>query len=297
MSEQQPPDEQAPEEQRRKRRRWRVHLDSVKAEWPVSGGLTLGGTGFLGALLVVLLWWVFHHQSQVEIPAPVGTAIPSSSSTPSPEAQLPLPSPEAQLPLPSPEAQLPLPSPEAQLPLPSPEAQLPLPSPEAQLPLPSPEAQLPSPEAQLPLPAPAPRPVRVPSVVGYGLVSAQQILARSGLGIGSVTQEESSQRAAGAVLQTSPMAGTVVQPGSRVNVVIAKAPAPRPVRVPSVVGYGLVSAQQILARSGLGIGSVTQEESSQRAAGAVLQTSPMAGTVVQPGSRVNVVIAKAPVLR
>lgn len=46
MSEHQPHDDQVPEEQQRKRRRWWVRLDNVKAEWPVSGGLTLAGTGF-----------------------------------------------------------------------------------------------------------------------------------------------------------------------------------------------------------------------------------------------------------
>jgi hypothetical protein len=56
MTAPQPPDEQASEEEQRRRRRWRVRLDNIKAEWPVSGGLMLAGTGFLGVLFVVLAW-------------------------------------------------------------------------------------------------------------------------------------------------------------------------------------------------------------------------------------------------
>lgn len=72
MTEQQPPDEKAPDEQRRTRRRWRVRLDGIKADWSVSGGLTVAGTGFVGALLVVLGWLFFQQQSQVEVPDLVG---------------------------------------------------------------------------------------------------------------------------------------------------------------------------------------------------------------------------------
>jgi hypothetical protein len=56
MAEPQPPDQQVPEEEPRRRRRSRVRLDNIKAEWPVSGSLTLAGTGFIGVLFVVLVW-------------------------------------------------------------------------------------------------------------------------------------------------------------------------------------------------------------------------------------------------
>jgi hypothetical protein len=46
--------------------------ESIQAAWPVSGGLTLTGIG-IGAIFVVLGWWLFHQQKeQVEIPDLVG---------------------------------------------------------------------------------------------------------------------------------------------------------------------------------------------------------------------------------
>lgn len=73
--EQQPRDEQQQprdDEQQQKRRRWRLRLDGLKAEWPLSGGLTLAGTGFIAAVIVVLAWWIFQQQTQVEIPNLIG---------------------------------------------------------------------------------------------------------------------------------------------------------------------------------------------------------------------------------
>ncbi len=66
-------EERSGDEQQRKQRRWRLRLDGVKAEWPVSGGLTLAGSGVVGAVLVVLVWWIFGQpQSQIEVPDMVG---------------------------------------------------------------------------------------------------------------------------------------------------------------------------------------------------------------------------------
>lgn len=66
-------EQQHPDEQQRKRRRWRVRLDDIKVEWPVSGRLTL--TGFILALfLIVLIWWVFPQKSHVEVPDLAGTS-------------------------------------------------------------------------------------------------------------------------------------------------------------------------------------------------------------------------------
>jgi beta-lactam-binding protein with PASTA domain len=133
----------------------------------------------------------------------------------------------------------------------------------------------------------------VPNVVGYDQAIAQQILTQQGFSIGTITQQESNQRAR-TVLQTTPTAGTQAQSGSRVNLVIAKTVVLR--SVPNVVGYDQAIAQQILTQQGFSIGTITQQESNQRAR-TVLQTTPTAGTQAQSGSRVNLVIAKAPVIR
>jgi uncharacterized membrane protein YgcG len=78
-------EERSDDERQKKRRRWRLRLDSVKAEWPVSGGLTLGGSGFVGLVVVVLAWWIFHQpQSQVQPTAAEVQREPISSAGPNP---------------------------------------------------------------------------------------------------------------------------------------------------------------------------------------------------------------------
>ena len=150
----------------------------------------------------------------------------------------------------------------------------------------SPPVVVPPPVVQPP-PAPALRPV--PDVVGFDQSRAGRVLAQDGLGIGSVIEQESNQQP-GAVLRTDPRAGTTVAPGSTVDLVVAR---PRQIAVPSVVGLDKASAERVLVKDGLRVGSVTEQESTQKA-GTVLRTDPRAGTTVAPGSTVNLVVAKPP---
>ncbi|MGH3850586.1 MAG: PASTA domain-containing protein, partial [Pseudonocardiaceae bacterium] len=135
------------------------------------------------------------------------------------------------------------------------------------------------------------RQVLVADVVGFDRVRAEQVLSEQGLRVGTVTEEVSEQRAH-TVLRTSPSAGTAVLPGGAVDLVLAKASVPSK-RVPNVVGFGRSVAEWMLVANGFKVGSVTEEESS-KSPDSVLRSNPVAGTEVQPGSTVDLVVAKAP---
>jgi beta-lactam-binding protein with PASTA domain len=90
------------------------------------------------------------------------------------------------------------------------------------------------------------------------------------------------------VLRTDPRAGAAVWPGSSIDLVVAKQ-----VKVPNVVGMDQARAERMLSAEGLSGGSVKEEESN-RPPGTVLRTIPEAGSVVGPGSTVDLVVAKAP---
>jgi beta-lactam-binding protein with PASTA domain len=50
-------------------------LDGIRAEWSISSGLTLAGTGAIAAVIVVVIYFVTHDDSspkQVEVPNLVG---------------------------------------------------------------------------------------------------------------------------------------------------------------------------------------------------------------------------------
>jgi beta-lactam-binding protein with PASTA domain len=135
-----------------------------------------------------------------------------------------------------------------------------------------------------------PRQVLVSNVVGLDREKAEQVLTDQGLRVGTVKEEPSYQRP-NTVLRTNPTAGTAVFPGRAVDLVVAKAAVPlKP--VPNVSGLDRTTAEKALIADGFRIGSVTEEKSTQ-GPGTVLRTDPPAGTKVQPGTAVDLVVAKA----
>jgi eukaryotic-like serine/threonine-protein kinase len=105
-------------------------------------------------------------------------------------------------------------------------------------------------------------------------------------------KQASTTVAAGKVIGTEPSAGTVVQVGSTVTVIVSSGPAP--VRVPDVVGQSLSAAEATLTNAELALGTVTQRVSTTQQPGTVLLQSPTTGTSVHAGDKVNVVVAQAP---
>ena len=88
------------------------------------------------------------------------------------------------------------------------------------------------------------------------------------------------------------MAGTSVNVGSPVNLVVSSGPAK--VSVPNVVGDTQAAATTAITGAGLVVGTVTQQSSSTVALGDVISESPTAGTSVNVGSAVNLVVSSGP---
>jgi len=91
----------------------------------------------------------------------------------------------------------------------------------------------------------------------------------------------------GIVLQQSPAAGSTVEPGRTVVLVVAK-PLPR---VPNVIGDKLTKARSVLLEAGFGL-TVRQQESS-KPKGTVIAQSPKGGASAKPGRMITLVVAKA----
>jgi eukaryotic-like serine/threonine-protein kinase len=128
-------------------------------------------------------------------------------------------------------------------------------------------------------------PVRVPDVTGFTQVAAINTLKQAGLNPKPTTKV--SDRAPGTVLSQDPPAGKLVDKGSDVTIVIAK--APRQVQVPSVIGQTVDQARALLEPD-LTLGHVTQQPSDQTE-GTILDQNPLAGTTVDKGTPVDVVVA------
>ncbi|MGF0114952.1 PASTA domain-containing protein [Promicromonospora sp. Marseille-Q5078] len=131
--------------------------------------------------------------------------------------------------------------------------------------------------------------VEVPDVVGTDEGAAQQVVKDAGLDP-EVVEQASSEVPAGVVLATDPGAGTSVEAGSAVTLVVSS--GPEQVEVPDV-GDDLEAAQQILADSGLDW-TVSEETSDEVPAGVVLATDPGAGTSLAAGSTVTIFVSTGP---
>jgi serine/threonine-protein kinase len=94
----------------------------------------------------------------------------------------------------------------------------------------------------------------------------------------------------GRVIKTSPSAGTSVDRGSDVTLYVSS--GPQQVAVPDVVGLTQREAQQTLGNRGFQF-TVTEQGSADEQPGTVLSQDPAAGTKVDPGASVGLVVARA----
>lgn len=127
--------------------------------------------------------------------------------------------------------------------------------------------------------------VAVPNLSGMSRAQARAALVADGMTVGQVTKQPSRSRA-GTILRQSTGAGTKVQPGSVVNLVVA-GPLPR---VPNVIGRSKGDAVQRLKSAGFAVGTSTRTVTNG-ANGVVLSESPSGGTPAMPGTRVNIVVS------
>jgi eukaryotic-like serine/threonine-protein kinase len=132
--------------------------------------------------------------------------------------------------------------------------------------------------------------VTVPNVTGQSEQAAGATLRRSGLDAVPSLQA-SSTVPSGLVISQTPAAGTRVEKGSRVGVIVSGGPASAP--VDNVEGLSAAEALARLRKAGFKP-TTTKETSATVAAGKVIGTNPSAGTEKQLGSPVVVLVSSGP---
>ena len=130
--------------------------------------------------------------------------------------------------------------------------------------------------------------VLMPDISGLTEAEALDLLDQSELGVGIVANRESPTDI-GRVLEQWPTAGTCVDIGTGVNLVVA---AVETVNIPTVVGMSVDAARQVLTTLRLAVGEETREASRTEKEGTVLTQSPPAATRLAVGSAVALVIAE-----
>jgi serine/threonine-protein kinase len=147
------------------------------------------------------------------------------------------------------------------------------------------------PDTRMTLTVSIPRRVDVPALVGTPLDDARRALGAVGLTLEVADQAESDEPE-GSILTQDPAAGTRVERATVVRVTIA-IPRPRRVDTPNLIGLVTEQARTALAPVGLTLEVAAVRPTAGARAGAIVEQTPAAGTTVDRGSIVRVVVASA----
>ena len=131
----------------------------------------------------------------------------------------------------------------------------------------------------------------VPDVKGETPEVASTAITGANLALGGRTEAFDNNVPEGLVAKTDPKIGSELKPDTRVDLIISK--GPKPVNVPKVVGTRIKAANDTLTALGLEVnrsasysGSVDKNK--------VISVKPKAGSTVNSGSTVDVVVSKGP---
>jgi serine/threonine-protein kinase len=137
-----------------------------------------------------------------------------------------------------------------------------------------------------------PKLTKVPILVGsQRRVAVQQIRGR---GLEPSVGEEESSSPAGQVIRQSPSAGTEVEPGSTVSIVVSSGEEEEEAaKVPSVIGKQRRDAVEAIRAAGLQPSVEEEETEVPSQVGRVTDQFPPPGTEAEAGSTVTIVVGKA----
>lgn len=138
------------------------------------------------------------------------------------------------------------------------------------------------------------RRVEVPQLVERSERDAQLLLARYGLVLGNVDYEYSTFYPEGTISSQSIPPRAEVPQGARVNITVSAGAVPNEFVVPSVDGRPFDEAAKMLRKAGLAVGSVRYEDVDDLLPETVIRQSIEAGTRVEKGARVDLVVSRLP---
>ena len=131
--------------------------------------------------------------------------------------------------------------------------------------------------------------LEMPNLRGLKQSDAIDKLQQMGLRLGSA-YETFSDEDSGTVISQDPRSGTRISKGQSVDITVSKGQKVKKISVPDVEGVPSDRARTMIEGSGLKVGSVSEEASTQ-AAGTVVSQSPSAGSEADSGSSVRLVIS------
>ena len=131
----------------------------------------------------------------------------------------------------------------------------------------------------------------MPDLTSFSQKEAEAQIKKIGLALGNISEKYSEDEDTGNVISQNPRAGTRINKGQTVNLVVSKGRKARKLSVPDVAGASLDSARSALAARGFNVGNVTRQEST-KAQGTVISQAPSANSEAEEGAYIDLVLAE-----
>lgn len=134
--------------------------------------------------------------------------------------------------------------------------------------------------------------VKVPDLLNLSIPDVTTELGKLGLKIGDTEYREDETTDENVVLSQDPVAGTTVKSGSSIKLIISKKPKKdEGIAMPNLYGSTLDKARSTLGGMNLSLGKVSEEESEEEV-GKIIRQTVSSGTLVEAGTKVDVIISK-----
>lgn len=134
----------------------------------------------------------------------------------------------------------------------------------------------------------------VPDVVGKTLREAQLVITQSGFVLGGVSARYDPRLPANTVVLQEPAAGSELEKGRPVNLVVARGDQPvQKVTIPDLIGLPLDEVRSRLQALGLSLGVTWAEYDQRYPPGTVIDQNPAPGSEVDQGSSVDLIYSQA----
>ena len=131
--------------------------------------------------------------------------------------------------------------------------------------------------------------VKVPNIIGLELLEARSRLKGQNIQIETIDYYPSNQKY-NTILGVYPKPGTKLEINQKISILVSSQQMIDPSVMPNITGLDLNDGRELLKQIGLEIGSISQTNDPTLPINTIISTNPAAGTKIQRGQKVSVVI-------
>ena len=131
--------------------------------------------------------------------------------------------------------------------------------------------------------------VKVPNIIGLELLEARSRLKGQNIQIETIDYYPSNQKY-NTILGVYPKPGTKLEINQKISILVSSQQMIDPSVMPNITGLDLNDAREVLKQIGLEISSISQTNDPTLPVNTIISTNPAAGTKIQRGQKVSVVI-------